>query len=501
MLNELTVAKRLSLLVVVMALAMLGIGLAGLRGMEYSNERLKTVYEDRTVALAELTRCMDASYQIRGNLSRLVLSGRAAGVQPLLDLIAHEDQNYEHNLQLYLATYLTTEETKLAGEFVPAYKLFREAGSKVMTAARAGHAAEAAQAMVQADEKFLQARELLGRLQTLQERVAAEEYDGAVKGAEATTRLNIGLIAGGLLIGVLLAWIIIGRLRAELGGEPRYVADMMREVAAGNLTVQIQARPGDHRSLLAAMKSMVEKLSQVVSEVGQGAREIAGASEQVSAAAQSLSQAASEQAANVEETSASVEELSVSVQQNAQHAVSTDAMAAKAAAEATEGGEAVQDTVAAMQKIAQRVAIIDDIAYQTNLLALNAAIEAARAGEYGKGFAVVAAEVRKLAERSQAAALEIGELADGSVELAARCGRLLGEAVPAIRKTSGLVQEIAAASKEQSFGLGQISVAMNHLSETTQHNAAGSEQMAATAEQLSGQAEELQATVSFFTVR
>jgi methyl-accepting chemotaxis protein len=151
-----------------------------------------------------------------------------------------------------------------------------------------------------------------------------------------------------------------------------------------------------------------------------------------------------------------------------------------------------------MKSIATKISIIDDIAYQTNLLALNAAIEAARAGEHGKGFAVVAAEVRKLAERSQVAAQEIGNLATSSVQLAEKAGNLLTQMVPSIHRTSELVQEIAAASGEQSDGVGQITGAMNHLSSATQQTASASEELSATAEELSAQAQQLQELMGFF---
>ncbi len=113
---------------------------------------------------------------------------------------------------------------------------------------------------------------------------------------------------------------------------------------------------------------------------------------------------------------------------------------------------------------------------------------------------MVAAEVRKLAERSQVAAQEIGTVAKSSVGLAERAGALLNEMVPSIGKTSDLVQEIAAASEEQSAGVGQINTAMNQLSQLTQQNASASEELAATSEEMSSQAEQLQALMTFFTV-
>jgi methyl-accepting chemotaxis protein len=110
----------------------------------------------------------------------------------------------------------------------------------------------------------------------------------------------------------------------------------------------------------------------------------------------------------------------------------------------------------------------------------------------------VAAEVRKLAERSQVAAQEIQEVASSSVELAVKAGKLLDEMVPNIRRTSDLVQEITAASEEQSSGVGQINVAVTQLSQVTQQNASSSEELAATAEEMSSQAEQLQQAISYF---
>ena len=303
------------------------------------------------------------------------------------------------------------------------------------------------------------------------------------------------------VVAVLLALGIAFWITRSITGPIGTAVSVANRLADGDLTAKIDVQGKDETAqLLTAMQAMVRKLSQIIGEVRGAANALSSASEEVSATAQSLSQGSSEQAASVEETSASVEQMSASINQNTENAKVTDGMASKAAKEADEGGSAVAETVSAMKSIAEKIGIIDDIAYQTNLLALNAAIEAARAGEHGKGFAVVAAEVRKLAERSQVAAQEIGEVAKGSVGLAETAGKLLDEIVPSIKKTSDLVQEIAAASEEQSSGAGQINTAMEQLNKVTQQSASSSEELAATAEEMSGQAEQLQQLMGFFKV-
>ena len=272
-----------------------------------------------------------------------------------------------------------------------------------------------------------------------------------------------------------------------------------REVSQGNLMVELKERSSNDE-LMKALVAMVKQLSIVISEVKSAADNVAAGSLEMSSGAENLSHGASEQAAAAEEASSSMEEMTANIRQNADNAQQTEKIAVKSADDAKEGGKAVAETVAAMREIAGKITIIEEIARQTNMLALNAAIEAARAGEHGKGFAVVASEVRKLAERSQQAAREISDLSSSSVEVAERAGEMLVRMLPNIRRTSELVQEINAASREQDSGAGQINKAIQQLDQVIQQNASAAEEMASTAEELSSQAEQLQGSVAFFTI-
>ncbi len=188
--------------------------------------------------------------------------------------------------------------------------------------------------------------------------------------------------------------------------------------------------------------------------------------------------------------------------ETAHHAAMLSAEAHKSAAQ---GNLAMGKMSVAINEIhksatdtAKIIRVIDEIAFQTNLLALNTAVEAARAGEAGKGFAVVADEVRNLAMRSAEAAKNTANLIESSVNsakngvaIATQVAGMLDGITTAAFKVNGLVEEMAATSKEQAQGIDQVNKAVYEMDKVTQSNAASAEESASAAEELNSQAQQV----------
>ncbi|HYH97028.1 methyl-accepting chemotaxis protein [Hyalangium sp.] len=305
----------------------------------------------------------------------------------------------------------------------------------------------------------------------------------------------LGVLAlGALGLAVIL---VVRRFTKPLGR----IAAVATRIAEGDLTGSLDHQSHDEIGMLAdAFRSMQHRLAQVIGEVRAGSAALSAASAQLSTMSQALSFGTSEQSATAEEVASNLHRMSASIAQNADSSHRVETIAIKGAADAEACSRAVSETVEAMKQIASRISVIEEIAYQTNLLALNATIEAARAGAHGRGFAVVASEVRKLAEGSQVSAKEIVSLASKSVQIAERSGAQLRELVPSIGTTAHLVKDVAAVSKEQSAGVGQVNQAMLSVNQATQRNASAAEELSSMAEELSSQAENLLQLMGFFQV-
>ena len=353
---------------------------------------------------------------------------------------------------------------------------------------------------------------MLDKLSTQKEERARAAAAQASSVYQTSRSFMLALVLGSVAAGLALGALITRALTRQLGGEPAYAVQIAGAIAEGDLTVDIRTASDDSSSLLFAMKTMRDKLVGIVSQVRSGTDTINTASGEIAQGNLDLSSRTEEQASSLEETASSMEQLTSAVRQNADNARQANVLAGAASDVAGKGGAAVEQVVQTMEsinassrKIVDIISVIDGIAFQTNILALNAAVEAARAGEEGRGFAVVASEVRNLAQRSASAAKEIKTLIGDSVEqveagakLVHDAGKTMDEVVTSVRQVADIMQEITAASAEQSAGIEQVNQAVLQMDQVTQQNAALVEEAAAAAESLQDQAQTLTELVGVF---
>ena len=126
----------------------------------------------------------------------------------------------------------------------------------------------AAVASMQGAQKALEST-----LKTMRES-ARSHFDAGLSGSQGGVSASLyATLASALLVVVGLgvgSYFVIGSVWRQLGGEPEYARDVMRRIAAGDLSQDIQVQPGANNSLLAAVRDMSGGLAAIVGEVRSG---------------------------------------------------------------------------------------------------------------------------------------------------------------------------------------------------------------------------------------
>jgi len=347
----------------------------------------------------------------------------------------------------------------------------------------------------------------------------------------------VGCIVAGLMIGVVNYLLLNAILLKKL----RRISEVANAISNKDLTFTCAMPSADTiGEIITSFNSMTQNLRDLIGQSVALSGSVRNDCDQIHRFMADISGNLNEQTGRAAELSTSIDQLADTVAQISAKSDQAAEKAGEAAQLARQGGEVVARTVSGMDKISGAVseaaqavetlgrnsdqigtivAVIGEITGQTNLLALNAAIEAARAGEQGRGFAVVADEVRKLAEKTSSATAEISSMIESiqqqtvhavktmesgteevklGVENAREAGRSLALIVESADHVTGMVQEIAEATTQQSDSTQSIRGNLQEISTLIDNTLANTQEGTANAEHLRDLASDLDTTVNAF---
>ncbi|MGO3930683.1 methyl-accepting chemotaxis protein [Rhodopseudomonas pseudopalustris] len=561
MFAKLSIRTKITSLVVVLLLALSGLGMIGLIQMRTLNTSTVDIGTNWLPSVKELGNMRNTITMYRNSLRSHLLSLEAKGK-------AEEERRQESilaSLKKHQTAYekmiSSPEERRLYEEWVREWNSYLTEAAKVIALSRQAigrFPEESASFLAQTVFPIGQRVDaVLQRDIDLNEKgadtavaMAADTYNSAIFIVVAILLIAVAIGAGAGLLTVRdvsqgIASIVKpmqdftrGNLNAEVPhrGEKTEIGTM-----ADALQIFKEALVAKREADAAAAKDADEKIArgqridhatrQFESSIREIVNTVSSASTELEASAGTLTvtagrsqelttsvAAASEQAStNVQSVASATEEMTSSINEISRQVQESARIAGEAVDQARKTNDSVSELSVAASRIGDVVELINTIAGQTNLLALNATIEAARAGEAGRGFAVVASEVKALAEQTAKATGEISQQIGGiqtatqsSVsaikeisQTISRMSEIASTIASAVEEQGAATQEIARNVQEAARGTEQVSANIMDVQRGSAESGSAASQVLSAAQSLSQDSERLKMEVSNFleTVR